>query len=138
MNVARVVTLGALVLLGSCSDSGDHKVVAGTMKFRLGASAATGPGPANLSATGGSASLVANDEYIVSPRQAKLHFTNVVFVDATGFELQDSPVTDCNVTYDSTLSSGSALLDCPFTAPVGVITEMRLCFDKSMQLLISD
>jgi len=138
MKIACIVALGASALfLGSCSDSGP-KVVAGTMKFRLGASAATGPAPASLTGTGGPVSLVANDEYIVSPRQAKLHFTSVVFKDATGLTIQESPLTDCNVTYDRTLASGTALLDCPFAAPIGEIAEMQLYFDKAMQLLISD
>src|SRR5207237_8900562 len=85
-----------------------------------------------------SASLVAGTDYITSPRKAKITFTSVLFRDAAGETLGSSTFTDCSVTYDRSLQSGATLLDCPFTLPVGDISQIALYFDKTIQLLESD
>ncbi len=112
------------------------------MKFLIGGtSGSAGPAPSlgQLANAGrASAALVAGDEYIVSPRKAKITFTSVVFVTSEGSEAGTSTFTGCTVTYDRSLASGAILLDCPFTAPAGAITEMRLYYDKTVQLLVSD
>ena len=82
--------------------------------------------------------LVPNDEYIVSPRKAKITFTSVQFTTATGDGSGQSTLSDCTVTYDRSQSSGSTILDCPFTAPVGDITSMQLYYSTTVQLLVSD
>jgi hypothetical protein len=84
-----------------------------------------------------SASLTAGTEYIVSPRRAKITFTSVTFRSGTE-TLGTSEFSNCTVTYDRALPSGSMLLDCAFTIPVGEITEMALYFDKRLQLVVSD
>jgi hypothetical protein len=84
------------------------------------------------------APLVAGDGYIVSPRKAKITFTSVVFRDSSGATLGTSDFTSCSVTYDRSLTSGSTLLDCPFTVPVGNIYQIAVYFDKTLQLLVSD
>jgi hypothetical protein len=85
-----------------------------------------------------SASLLPGDEYIVSPRKAKITFTSVVFKSADGATLGTSTLSNCTVTYDRSLASGSTLLDCAFTVPLGSISQVAVYFDKSMQLLVSD
>ena len=117
--------------------------VAGTMSFVLGgtlgaASSALGirgdlrPGGSRL------ASLTPGDEYIVSPRKAKITFTSVIFRDATGAPLGTSDFTNCTVTYDRSLAAGSSLLDCAFKAPVGNVSQIAVYFDRTIQLLVSD
>jgi hypothetical protein len=117
--------------------------VAGTVSFVLGGtSGSSSPFIAGLerNAMGSarSASLVPGDQYIVSPRQAKITFTSVVFRSADGATLGTSPLSNCTVTYDRSLASGSALLDCAFTVPIGSISQVAVYFDKTMQLLVSD
>jgi hypothetical protein len=85
-----------------------------------------------------SASLVAGDQYIVSPRKAKITFTSVVFTAQDGSVLGTSTFTNCVVTYDRSLVSGSTLLNCAFDIPVGKISQVAVYFNKSMQLLVSD
>lgn len=127
------VALCAAMAIG-CTEP--HKTVAGSMKFVQGATnpALTGP------AIGGGANtaIVANEDYIVSPRRAKITFTSVNFYDATDESLGETQLTNCEVTYDRTVSSGSTLLDCPFTVPVGEVVKMQLSYDKTLELLVSD
>ncbi|MCX5742202.1 MAG: hypothetical protein NT062_06875 [Proteobacteria bacterium] len=110
--------------------------VAGSMRFVLGG---TAPIQAVARRTGPSA-LAPGDGYIVSPRQAKIRFAAVAFRQADGSKLGggDVPLTDCVVTYDRAMPSGSTLLDCPITMPVGEVASLDLAFDKAMELLVSD
>jgi hypothetical protein len=84
------------------------------------------------------ADLVESDGYIVSPKKAKIAFTSVEFRDQSSNKLSTSPFTNCTVTYDRTKSSGTTLLDCPVTMPVGEVSQMSVYFDKTLQLLVSD
>ena len=109
------------------------------MRFTLGATSGSASALSNLAAENQhTAPLTAGDEYIVSPRRAKITFTSVIFRDASGNPLGTSAFTDCTVTYDRSLATGSTLLNCPFTAPVGDIYQMAVYFNKTMQLLVSD
>ena len=141
MNKLRMIAALALpaCLVLSCSEP--HAKVAGSMHFILGGTPATVvPAPA-LSPSGGKgalAALVAGVEYIVSPRKAKITFTSVQFTTATGDGSGETTLADCTVTYDRSLASGSTILDCPFTAPVGDITSMQLFYSTTVQLLVSD
>src|SRR5206468_5242177 len=49
-----------------------------------------------------------------------------------------SDFSNCTVTYDRSLTSSATLLDCPFTAPIGDVAQIRLYYDKTVQLLVSD
>src|SRR5205085_605470 len=122
-NKARIVALAlSACLIASCSEPKAR--VTGSMRFILGGtSGSVVPGPAMRSAGSGPAlaALVPNDEYIVSPRKAKITFTSVQFTTATGDGSGASTLGDCTVTYGRSLSSGSTILDCPFAAPVGEI-----------------
>lgn len=132
--------LFTLAAIGCTEPKGSARV-AGSMKFILGGTSGTPvPAPPNGEAAAPRASfaLTAGTEYIVSPRKAKLTFTSVAFKDATGATLAESDLTNCAVTYDRSLTSGSTLLDCPFSAPVGDIAQMTLSFNKTIEILISD
>src|SRR4051812_14323847 len=134
-SLASRAMLLALLALSACSKDAPRPRVAGTMRFRLGANnSASAPINASIQP----ASLVAQSEYLVSPRKAKITFTSVVFRDAAGATLGTSDFSSCIVTYDRSLASGSTLLDCPFTAPVGEIAQMALYFSKTLDLLVSD
>lgn len=82
--------------------------------------------------------LQAGDEYIVSPVKAQVTFTGIAYKDANGSSLGSSDLTACTVTYDRTLSSGTVLLDCPFTVPTGAIAQIAVSFSKTLQLLVDD
>lgn len=133
-----------LVMAAGCSDP--QPKVQGSMKFVLGGTSGSSAailGDAEAADTraalaSSTAALTAGVEYIVSPRKAKVTFASVTFVDASGSTLGDSEFTDCTVTYDRALSSASVLLDCPFTVPVGEIAEMRLYYNTSLELIVSD
>ncbi len=141
-----VVLLLPVLMMGGCSEPEPR--VRGSMKFVLGgtsgvAAALLGtPSATSLSSrSAGSAqpaSLVAGDEYIVSPRKAKLTFASVAFLDGAGVSLGNSDFSACVVTYDRALTSGSVLLDCPFTVPVGDIAEMRLNYNTTLDIIVSD
>lgn len=139
MKTARVLaTLLACVLAG-CTEP--HIKVTGSMRFMLGGTSGTIVPAAGLeqqSAARASAALIAGDEYIVSPRKAKVTFTSVVFEGPSGEPLGTSTFSDCTVTYDRSLQSGATLLDCPFTVDTGRVAQMRLYFDNTVQLLVSD
>ena len=142
MNTARI--LAALVLptylLAGCTEP--KAKVSGTMKFRLGGTSGTVVPVAEYGPHAGAATqaapLTAGEEYIVSPRKAKVTFTSVVFQNARGEDLGPSSFTDCTVTYDRSLVSGSELLSCPFTVPVGEVAQMMLYFNKTLEMLVSD
>ena len=127
------LALCAAMAIG-CTEPGTRSV-AGSMKFVQGGTNPASPAPALV---GVAASIAANEEYIVSPRRAKINFTSVNFKDAAGTSLGESDLTNCSVTYDRTLSSGTTLLDCAFTVPVGEVAQMQLFFDKTLDLLVSD
>ena len=133
---ARAMLLFAACALAACSSNTPRPKVSGKMRFVLGGT--SGSFVALRSASVESAKLVAGTDYIVSPRKAKITFTSVLFREATGMTLGSSDFTDCSVTYDRSLQSGATLLDCPFTIPVGEISQMVVYFDKAIQLLVSD
>jgi hypothetical protein len=137
MTILRIAVLSASAcVLAACASQEPGASVPGKMRFVLGA---TSSSPAAFVAGAGAqpASLTAGVEYIVSPRKAKITFTSVVF--RNGDEtLGTSEFTNCTVTYDRALPSGSTLLDCAFTIPVGEITQMALYFDKTLELQVSD
>lgn len=137
MKILRVAVLSASAcVLAACSGQEPRASVPGKMRFVLGAtSSSTSPVVSNAIVQ--SASLTAGVSYIVSPRKARITFTAVVFRSSTE-TLGTSTFTNCRVTYDRALPSGSTLLDCPFTIPVGEITQMELYFDKTLELLVSD
>lgn len=124
-----------VIALVGCGDDG-MTGVAGSMRFVLGGTAQIQPVARRARPT----PLAAGDQYIVSPRKAKIRFASVAFRQADGNKLGDGdvPLTDCVVTYDRTMPSGSTLLDCPITMPVGDVYSIDLAFDKSMEILISD
>jgi hypothetical protein len=145
--LVKMTTLGSVLFLSTAAACGDatgpHGSVAGTMHFVLGgtpgassSSVASLDGQARASAQ--SAALLAGDEYIVSPRKAKITFTSVVFKGADGATLGTSTLNNCTVTYDRSLASGSGLLDCAFTVPIGDVYQIAVYFDKTLQLLVSD
>ena len=163
MNMQRIsgpLQWGAVCILAGCGATGQEpgqqpgqggtpgqgsKTVAGTVSFVLGGT--TGPGVSSpslgvqesqLRRSLQGATLAPGDGYIVSPRKARITFTSVVFKGANGDVLGTSDFTSCTVTYDRSLPPGSTLLDCPFTAPVGEISQIAVNFDKTMQLLVSD
>ena len=134
MRAIERMALALLVVLTGCSDDAQGgDIVAGSMRFVLGGTSTT-----TAVAIAGPATLVANDEYIVSPQKAKITFTSVEFRDQGGNVLGRSDFVDCTVTYDRSLASGSTLLDCPLTMPVGEVFQLAVYFDKTMDLLISD
>jgi hypothetical protein len=142
-STALAVLLLPMLTMAGCSDPKPR--VHGSMKFVLGGTSgvftALRETPSAASPSVGSSptsSLVAGLQYIVSPRKAKVTFASVVFVDGAGLSLGNSDFTDCVVTYDRSLTSGSVLLDCPFTVPVGDIAEMRLNYNTTLQLIVSD
>jgi hypothetical protein len=121
---------------GGGGDSGGGGTVAGKMSFVLGG---TAPTPMMLRAASG-ATLAAGDEYIVSPRKAKITFASVEFRDQSGNKLGggDVPFTNCVVTYDRSLASGATLLDCALMMPVGDVFMLGINFNKAMEILVSD
>jgi hypothetical protein len=125
----------ALLAGAGCTEP-DAKRVQGSMKFVVGGTAPVAPVPASGGRS--TTAVTADEEYIVSPRQAKITFTSVNFKDATGSSLGETALTDCTVVYDRTLSSGTTLLDCPFTLPVGEVAQMQLFYDTTLELLVSD
>ncbi len=146
------VIVGALLLpVIVCAGCGDSKTlplplevpktVTGTMSFVLGGTApVSGAARTNVGLRASSAQppLVAGREYIVSPRKAKINFTSVTFRGATGETLGTSSFTGCSATYDRSLASGTTLLDCAFTAPVGDVYQIAVAYDNTIQLLVSD
>ncbi len=118
-------------------DGGNHGGVAGSMHFVLGG---TAPIPSSVARRTGPSALTPGDEYVVSPRKAKITFASVAFRKADGNKLGDGdlPLTNCVVTYDRTMPSGSTLLDCPIMMPVGEVYSLDLSFNKAMEILISD
>lgn len=131
------MVLGAILLgtLAGCKAGEPRARVSGKMRFVLGGT--SGVATALRESARPTAPLVAGDEYIVSPRKAKITFTSVVFRGATE-TLGTSEFTGCTVIYDRSLNAGATLLDCPFTAPVGELTQIALYFNKEMELLVSD
>lgn len=127
---AALVSLSALA---GCTEP--HPKVVGTMRFVLGGTSGSAAA-ALVGVKAEPAHLLAGAEYLVSPRQARITFTSVVF--SAGQSQTTSTFDDCKVTYDRSRSSGSTLLDCPFTMPVGEITQMALYFDKALEILVSD
>jgi hypothetical protein len=124
----------SVAIVAGCTEPG--KTVAGSVKFVQGGTNPASPAPPmNAGAT---MAIAAGEDYIVSPRRAKVTFTSVNFKDASGASLGESELTNCTVTYDRTLTSGATLLDCPFTVPVGEVAQMQLFFDKTLDLLVSD
>ena len=141
MKTTKVFAAQVLLVCVLASCEQPKPVVSGSMRFVLGGtSGSTSPSPAmaGTSKGGALAALVAGDEYIVSPRKAKVTFTSVVFESSSGEPLGTSTFSDCTVTYDRSLQSGATLLDCPFTVAVGDVAQMRLYFDNTVQLLVSD
>jgi len=127
--------LVAACALAGCTEP--HPKVGGTMRFVLGGtSGSTAPTLAGASVQ--TSHLVAGHEYLVSPRQARITFTSVVFSNASTQLNETSTFEDCTVTYDRSRPSGSTLLECPFTIPVGEISQMALYFDKTLEILVSD
>jgi hypothetical protein len=136
LRLVAALTLPAC-LLSSCSEP--HAKVAGSMRFILGGtSGSAAPGAIRAGTNRAVAALLPGTEYIVSPRKAKITFTSVNFTTVTGDGSGASTLADCTVTYDRSLASGSTILDCPFTAPVGDITSMQLFYSTTVQLLVSD
>ena len=145
---AAMLTASALVGCGSGLEPGQPSTkgkVSGTMTFVLGGTAGSTASPATAARSDGlwrgavqAGPLVAGDQYIVSPRKAKITFTSVTFRGSTGETLGVSDFTDCTATYDRALPSGSTLLDCPMTVPVGDIFQIAVGFNKTLQLLVSD
>lgn len=120
-----------------------RQTVAGNMSFLLGATSA----PSSLAITASQSqvrrtvpfpTLVANDEYVVSPRKAKITFASVTFRGASGNVLGESSLDACVVTYDRSLPSGSTLSNCPVAVPVGDIYEIAVSYNKAIQLIVSD
>jgi hypothetical protein len=151
----RTTRLGAALLVSAaaaaCAGHSDSTTgttapaatVAGTMSFVLGGtsafSASSFLGLEQAARPGTpSASLVAGDQYIVSPRKAKITFTSVIFRAQDGSTLGTSNFTSCVVTYDRSLVSGSTLLNCSFAVPIGNIYQVAVYYDKTLQLLVSD
>lgn len=146
--IFQALCSGLVLILTACSDHSPtngltKQTVAGTMSFVLGGT--SGSSSLNLAGIerqgGGSVqptSLMATDEYVVSPRKAKITFTSVTFRGATGEPLGESSLGACTVTYDRSLASGSTLLNCPFTAPVGDIYEIAVDYNKAIEMLVSD
>jgi len=127
------------VLLVACGDDGGGggSTVRGKMSFVLGG---TGDGMNVRAAATTPGSLTPNDEYIVSPRKAKITFASMAFRDETGNKLGGGDVafTNCVVTYDRSLNAGATLLDCPIEIPVGEVHALDVNFNKTMQILVSD
>lgn len=116
-----------------------HPAVAGRMRFLVGATSESGTAIMYLSEpVAPTANMLAGTEYITSPRKAKITFTSVIFRDLAGAILGQSDLTSCVVTYDRSLPSGSTLLDCPFTVPVGKVQQISLSFDQKIEVLVSD
>jgi hypothetical protein len=141
MRSTRFFAAAALTACALSACTEPKKSVPGSMRFVLGGTSGAVVPSAGLSrqaALRSLAPLIAGDEYIVSPRKAKITFTSVVFVSADGLDLGSSTFADCTVTYDRSLASSSTLLDCPFTAPIGDVGQVRLYYDKTVQLLVSD
>src|SRR5262245_26297550 len=105
-------TWGLVLVVAACggSGSGDDSVP-GNMSFVLGGTSGT----MSVAPVAPARPLTAGEDYIVSPRKAKITFASVAFRDQTGNKLggNDIPFTDCVVTYDRSAASGSTLLDCP-------------------------
>jgi hypothetical protein len=129
---------------GGGSGSGDGggsnggKTVAGKMSFVLGG---TGAGMNAHAGGSTSGSLTPNDEYLISPRKAKITFVSMAFRKPDGNKLGDGDIpftSTCQVTYDRSLDAGATLLDCPINIPVGEVAAIDLNFNKAMQVLISD
>jgi len=140
MNKVRMIGALALPACIAVGCSEPNAKVSGSMHFVVGGTpGSVVPAPPS-SPSGGRpfAALVAGTEYIVSPRKAKITFTSVQFTTATGDGNGATTLADCTVTYDRSLQSGSTILDCPFTAPVGDITSMQLFYNTTVQVLVSD
>jgi hypothetical protein len=122
---------------GSDSGGGGGTTVAGKMSFVLG-----GTGAGMNAHAGGTTegSLTPNDEYLISPRKAKITFASMAFREQDGTKLGGGEVmfTNCQVTYDRSLDAGATLLDCPINIPVGEVAAIDINFNKAMQVLISD
>lgn len=123
---------------GGGGDTGSNAPtkVAGKMSFVLGG---TGNG-ANAHAAVPTGSLTPNDEYIVSPRKAKITFVTMAFRDSMGNKLGGGEVnfSNCVVTYDRSLNAGATLLDCPIDIPIGEVYALDINFNKAMEVLVSD
>jgi hypothetical protein len=110
--------------------------IPGTVSFTLGGTDSSATGQPLISRR--SSALTAGDEFIVSPKKAKITFTSIEYRGEGSKGLGDSKLENCTVEYDRTLSSGKSLLDCAFDAPVGDIHEVSLYFEKNIQLLVDD
>jgi len=128
--------LGLVLVIAACGGDGGGDGVPGKMSFVLGGTSGTGM----VAPLAPARPLTAGDEYVVSPRKAKLTFASAAFRQQDGNKLggNDVPFTDCNVTYDRSAPSGSTLLDCPIDIPVGEVFQMDINFNKAMQILVSD
>jgi hypothetical protein len=144
MMVRAGVGLALVAMTGCFGGDGDGAAtVAGNLRFVQGGTSA---GASPRLATEGSSSVLPGAEYIVSPRKARIKFTSVVFRDEMGKPLEASsqagenglPFTDCTVTYDRSMPSGSTLLDCAIDMPIGDVHQIAVYFDKSLEVLVSD
>jgi hypothetical protein len=75
--------------------------------------------------------------WFFSPNKGQVTFLSLSFTTSSGSQTNSS-FSNCTVTYDRTLSSGAALLDCPISVPAGTYTQVSLCFAANEQILISD
>jgi hypothetical protein len=134
----------AVIALGACfGGDGGGATVTGNLRFVQGG---TSGAPSPLRLTNTVAPLTPGYEYIVSPHKAKVTFTSVVFRDETGRPLEASSqageygpaFSDCTITYDRSLASGSTLLDCDIEMPIGEVSQLGVYFDKNLEILVND
>lgn len=109
--------------------------VSGTSKIRMGASTTA---PARLvSQNYTRPSTNQGDHWRLSPNKAKVTFTKITFFTNDG-NSSDQTFSGCTATYDRAQASGSLLLDCPITVPIGTITRMMVYYSTTFQISISD
>jgi hypothetical protein len=134
-----IVALSAIPLAGCGTGVNYSTTLPGTATFVQGASSVTtlAASAKKIRPRSGFA-LTPGDQYLVSPNQAKITFVSIEFDDTSGSTISSSDLTGCVVTYDRGLSSGSSLLDCPFTVPVGQIGQIVVRYSNNVQILVND
>jgi hypothetical protein len=92
--------------------------------------------PATFAAIAPPPAPATDGRWYVTPDQVHLKLNRIRLDAATGGTGGD--LTDCGVTFDKTLPSLSALLDCPFPVDAGTYVSMTVFVDGTAQVLVND
>lgn len=134
----RIVPIVVLVLAACSEDRGPVRRAA-TARIVNGATAEA-PAATPAPTVAGDAILAANipvEHYTISPDKVKATLLAISFEPHVNNE-GESPLPNCEVTYDRAAASLSTRLECPFEVTEGTYTRMKLRFSKKFQVLVDD